>query len=60
MLGKPVHNDLRDGVVTAPVIFAAKREPRLAPLVMRKFKGAGDVETAAKLVQSAGGLREAG
>ncbi|MDF3287873.1 polyprenyl synthetase family protein [Streptomyces silvisoli] len=34
-LGKPVNNDLVEGVYTLPVLWALTREPRLAPLLRR-------------------------
>lgn len=59
ILGKPALNDLRSGLATAPVLFAAERHPQLRALIRRKFKGAGDVEQALAMVQSGGGIERA-
>jgi hypothetical protein len=44
-LGKPTANDLRLGIATAPVLYAAEEYPELIPLIDRSFKEEGDVET---------------
>ncbi len=54
MLGKPAHNDLRSGLATAPVLFAAEQQPALRPLIARRFKQEGDVSKVRR-----GGLRAA-
>lgn len=36
--------DLRDGLVTAPVLFAARYAPSLLPLIERQFSKSGDIE----------------
>lgn len=51
VLGKPTLNDLRSGLTTAPVLFAAEEFPGLEALVKRKFKSSGDVETVRCRVQ---------
>lgn len=43
ILGKPALNDLKSGLATAPVLFAAEEQPALKPLIARKFKNEGDV-----------------
>lgn len=55
-LGKPAGADLRGGLATAPVLFAAERFPGLLPLIERKFDGPGDVEAALRFVAAADGL----
>jgi geranylgeranyl pyrophosphate synthase len=55
-LGKPALADIRSGLATAPVLFAAQRFPVLLPLIDRKFEGPGDVEDALKMVAAADGL----
>jgi hypothetical protein len=40
-LGKPALNDLRSGLATAPVLFAAEEHPELQPLILRRFKSEG-------------------
>ena len=58
-LGKPAGNDLRSGLATAPVLFAAEEYPELHGLIQRKFRQQGDVERALELVQSSAGLHRA-
>ena len=52
MLGKPTLGDLREGIATAPVLFAAEEFPALTPLIERRFKHSGDVERAADWVRA--------
>lgn len=39
-MGKPQLNDLRSGLATAPVLYAAEEHPDLLPLIQRRFKEA--------------------
>ena len=55
-LGKPNLNDIRSGVVTAPVLFAAEQHPELIEMIQRKFKGDGDVARANDLVLNSRGI----
>merc|ERR1719422_2969284 len=57
-LGKPAAADLKLGLATAPVLFAAERFPVLNQLIGRRFSEPGDVEVAFRLVQESGGLQE--
>merc|ERR1719357_688483 len=57
-LGKPAAADLKLGLATAPVLFAAEKFPELNEMIGRRFEAAGDVERAFKLVQESGGLNE--
>jgi len=57
-LGKPAAADLKLGLATAPVLFAAEKFPELNELIGRRFSNEGDVEKAFKLVQESGGLNE--
>ena len=52
VLGKPTLGDLREGIATAPVLFAAEEFPALTPLIERRFKHSGDVERAADWVRA--------
>ncbi|XP_057370172.1 all trans-polyprenyl-diphosphate synthase PDSS1-like isoform X2 [Daphnia carinata] len=56
-VGKPVAADLRLGLATAPVLFAAQKFPELNPLIMRRFQEPGDAETAFRLVLRSDGLQ---
>ena len=49
-LGKPTANDLRLGLATAPVLFAAQEHPELNSLIDRKFSKSGDAEQAYDIV----------
>merc|ERR1719270_2933021 len=57
-LGKPAAADLKLGLATAPVLFAAERFPDLNDLIGRRFSEPEDVEVAFRLVQESGGLQE--
>ncbi|XP_046446352.1 all trans-polyprenyl-diphosphate synthase PDSS1-like [Daphnia pulex] len=56
-LGKPAAADLRLGLATAPVLYAARKFPELNALILRRFKEPGDVETAFDLVLRSDGLQ---
>ncbi|KAE9547802.1 hypothetical protein FO519_008989 [Halicephalobus sp. NKZ332] len=56
MLGKPSLNDLKQGLATCPVLFAAKEYPELNVLITRRFKNDGDVEKALNIVMNSDGL----
>jgi hexaprenyl-diphosphate synthase len=43
-LGKPANADLKLGLSTAPVLYAAKTYPELYELIDRKFSKTGDIE----------------
>lgn len=57
-LGKPSATDLRLGLATAPVLFAAEKFLNLNLLIARRFDQPGDVEEAFDVVQKSGGLDE--
>lgn len=57
--GKPVTNDLKEGVVTLPVIYAVRNNPELRQEIEAFFDGAGDVSRILYGVTSSGGLRDA-
>lgn len=56
-LGKPALNDLKSGLATAPVLYAAQEFPELKPMILRKFKLDGDVAAAQKLVFRSQGIQ---
>jgi len=45
-LGKPAMADVKLGLATAPIIYAAQEDAELKPLILRKFSEPGDVEMA--------------
>lgn len=58
-LGKPVGSDLRQGILTLPLIYALRHSPerdRLARIVTREEKSDEDVHEACLLAQSCGGI----
>lgn len=55
-LGKPGLSDLKAGIATAPVFFAAEEYPDLEDLIDRKFKQDGDVEYAVDKVFASKGI----
>merc|ERR1712096_41768 len=59
-LGKPAAADLKLGLATAPVLFAAEKFPELNEMIGRRFEEEGDVERAFQLVQESGGLERPG
>eukprot|EP00199_Chlamydomonas_sp_CCMP681_P004818 CAMPEP_0119112680 /NCGR_PEP_ID=MMETSP1180-20130426/41223_1 /TAXON_ID=3052 ORGANISM="Chlamydomonas cf sp, Strain CCMP681" /NCGR_SAMPLE_ID=MMETSP1180 /ASSEMBLY_ACC=CAM_ASM_000741 /LENGTH=144 /DNA_ID=CAMNT_0007100311 /DNA_START=147 /DNA_END=581 /DNA_ORIENTATION=- len=59
LLGKPALNDLKSGLATAPVLFAAEEQPALRALIMRRFKQDGDVAQAVKLINDSSGIQRA-
>lgn len=56
VLGKPTLGDLREGIATAPVLFAAEEHEGLGALIERRFKNVGDVETAHDWVKRSKGI----
>jgi geranylgeranyl pyrophosphate synthase len=42
VLGKPALADMDLGLSTAPILYVAQEQPKLRPLVMRRFKEKGD------------------
>ena len=58
-LGKPgCGADLRLGLATAPVLFAASQFPQLNAMIMRRFKNPGDDQHAFELVMRSDGIYE--
>ncbi|CAN0410034.1 unnamed protein product, partial [Discosporangium mesarthrocarpum] len=52
VLGKPAMADMSLGLATAPILYAAEREPGLKPIITRRFKNKGDKEKALQAVLS--------
>ena len=55
-LGKPAGSDLKQGNLTAPVLFALEEKPQLEGLIDREFSELGDLDKALALVQSSNGI----
>ncbi|KAJ1382305.1 Solanesyl diphosphate synthase [Sesbania bispinosa] len=58
-LGKPAGTDLAKGNLTAPVIFALEKEPKLRDIIESEFSETGSLDDAIKLVKSCGGIERA-
>jgi len=56
-LGKPAGSDLKDGHLTAPVIYALEEKPELKTLIKQQFKQAGDLEQALVLIEDSQGIQ---
>lgn len=56
VLGKPASADLKLGLATAPVLYAAHQFPEINPMIMRRFTMAGDVERTLELVSKSDGI----
>uniref|UniRef100_A0A0N4ZF52 Polyprenyl synthetase n=1 Tax=Parastrongyloides trichosuri TaxID=131310 RepID=A0A0N4ZF52_PARTI len=57
-LGKPTGSDLKQGLATGPVLYAAQQYPELNTLISRKFSQEGDVKRAWEIVMSSNGLEK--
>ncbi|MQL79848.1 hypothetical protein Taro_012299 [Colocasia esculenta] len=58
-LGKPAGSDLATGNLTAPVIFALQREPKLRDIIDSEFNESGSLDSAIELVFKCGGIERA-
>ncbi|KAJ7948830.1 putative Solanesyl diphosphate synthase [Quillaja saponaria] len=58
-LGKPAASDLVKGNLTAPVIFALEKEPKLRDVIESEFSETGSIDEAIELVKSSGGIERA-
>jgi all-trans-nonaprenyl-diphosphate synthase len=55
-LGKPAGSDLKDGNLTAPVLYALEEKPALEVLIEREFAQPGDLEQAIAFVKDSHGI----
>ncbi|KDP30515.1 hypothetical protein JCGZ_16693 [Jatropha curcas] len=58
-LGKPAGSDLAKGNLTAPVIFALEKEPKLREIIESEFCETGSLDKAVELVKHRGGIERA-
>lgn len=58
-LGKPAGSDLAEGSLTAPVIFALEKEPKLREIIESEFCVDGSLDKAIELVKQCGGIEKA-
>lgn len=57
--GKPVLNDLREGIATLPVILSIRNNKALETQVNEIFNGEGDIKELVKHIISSGGVKDA-
>ena len=58
-LGKPIGGDLRQGIITLPVIYALKnssKRDRLRKITVNRNKSDGEVNEAIKMIRECGGI----
>lgn len=55
-LGKPAGSDLAKGNLTAPVIFALEKEPKLREIIESEFCETGSLDEAIELIKRCGGI----
>jgi geranylgeranyl pyrophosphate synthase len=58
VMGKPTVNDVKAGVITCPVLFAANQHPELLPIITRKFCKDGDIDRVLELVQCSNAIQQ--
>nr|YP_009294024.1 prenyl transferase [Hildenbrandia rubra]AOM67266.1 prenyl transferase [Hildenbrandia rubra] len=58
-LGKPAGSDLRNGNLTAPILFALEEQPELQLIIEREFYKEGDIVKAIELVRKSQGIQKA-
>ncbi|CAO2833273.1 unnamed protein product [Amaranthus hypochondriacus] len=58
-LGKPAGADLAKGNLTAPVIFALEKAPKLREIIESEFSETGSLDEAIELVKTCGGIERA-
>jgi all-trans-nonaprenyl-diphosphate synthase len=56
-LGKPAGSDLKQGNLTAPVLFALEEHPHVSELIDRKFSEPSDLADVLTLVQKSNGVQ---
>jgi len=56
--GKPIGNDIKLGIATAPALYAVSEFPELKKLIERNFSQEGDVEKAYDLVLKSSGIEK--
>nr|YP_009745184.1 Prenyltransferase [Halymenia maculata]QIG87194.1 Prenyltransferase [Halymenia maculata] len=58
-LGKPAGSDLKNGNLTAPLIFALEESSKLHNLLNREFQNKDDINKAIKIIKSTKGIQKA-
>ena len=57
--GKPVLNDLKEGIVTLPIILSIRNNSELQKKVSEFFDGEGDINDLINMVTASGGVKDA-
>jgi len=59
ILGKPPGADLKNGNLTAPLLFALRESNELYPFVEREFQKQGDIKKVIKIIKKTNGIEKA-
>lgn len=59
ILGKPAGSDLRNGNITAPILFAAEEQPELQQIIERELYKTTDTTRALELIKNSNGIQQA-
>lgn len=59
IIGKPAGNDLQNGNLTSPLLFALSECPKLCKLIEREFTQKEDTKKAIELIKSTNGIKKA-
>eukprot|EP01098_Paradermamoeba_levis_P014047 TRINITY_DN6594_c0_g1_i1.p1 TRINITY_DN6594_c0_g1~~TRINITY_DN6594_c0_g1_i1.p1 ORF type:complete len:387 (-),score=98.45 TRINITY_DN6594_c0_g1_i1:83-1243(-) len=57
-LGKPILSDARQGLMTAPYLFASEKFPEIFGVIERKCSQEGDIEKVSKMVEESGAVEK--
>nr|ARW68722.1 prenyl transferase [Palisada sp.] len=58
-LGKPAGLDLKNGNLTAPLIFAIEEKPEIIQLINQEFQNPGDIRKAINIIKNTRGIQKA-
>jgi len=59
ILGKPAGSDIKNGNLTAPLIFALKEKPELITLIENEFANEKSINQAIKMIKNTSGIEKA-
>nr|YP_009391255.1 prenyl transferase [Dipterocladia arabiensis]ARW59399.1 prenyl transferase [Dipterocladia arabiensis] len=59
LLGKPAGSDLKNGNITAPLIFALEESPELYKLINQEFQNTNDINKTIKIIKETRGIQKA-
>nr|YP_009296174.1 prenyl transferase [Sebdenia flabellata]AOM65109.1 prenyl transferase [Sebdenia flabellata] len=58
-LGKPAGSDLRNGNLTAPLIFTLEEYPQIYSFINREFQNTEDINTTIQIIKNSQGIQKA-